>query len=52
LILGWVGSQPVEEPYVLVGQVATLYYFFYLLVGMPLLAFGEQVICDAVKSET
>lgn len=32
LILGWVGGQPVEEPFLFIGKVATIFYFiFYLL---------------------
>jgi len=32
LILGWVGGQPVEEPFLFIGKAATIFYFiFYLL---------------------
>lgn len=27
-LLGWVGQKPVEDPFILVGLVATLYYFW------------------------
>ena len=33
LILGWLGSQPVELTYVIMGQNATLFYFLILLFG-------------------
>ena len=29
LILGWIGCQPVEPPYVLIGQIATVIFFLY-----------------------
>ncbi|HZH27691.1 MAG TPA: cytochrome b N-terminal domain-containing protein [Azospirillaceae bacterium] len=42
LILGWVGAKPAEQPYVLYGQLATLYYFAYFLVILPLLGKLER----------
>jgi len=35
LLLGWIGQKIVEQPYVLVGQIATVYYFLFLLVIIP-----------------
>ena len=35
LILGWIGQKPVEYPYVEVGQVATVAYFGFLFVVVP-----------------
>jgi quinol-cytochrome oxidoreductase complex cytochrome b subunit len=35
LILGWIGSKPVDHPYVLLGQLATLFYFSYFFVLLP-----------------
>nr|UBY46087.1 cytochrome b [Porphyridium purpureum]UBY46111.1 cytochrome b [Porphyridium purpureum] len=32
LLLGWIGSQPVELIYVAIGQIASVYYFSYLLI--------------------
>ena len=45
LILGWIGCQVVEEPYVQIGQLATVYYFLYFLVILPNLAELEKYIC-------
>jgi len=28
-LLTWIGARPVEEPYVVVGQLLTLLYFLY-----------------------
>lgn len=37
LFLGWIGAQPVEPLYVIMGSVSTFYYFFYFLFLLPLL---------------
>ena len=42
VILTWVGGQPVTPRVVLVGQLATLYYFVHFLVLMPLLGRIER----------
>ena len=36
LLLGWVGSNHVETPWVECGQIATTYYFFFFFVLIPL----------------
>jgi ubiquinol-cytochrome c reductase cytochrome b subunit len=46
LILGWIGSQPVEAPYVFVGQVATAFYFVYLLILVPLVGLLENLVVN------
>nr|QGR23966.1 cytochrome b [Drosophila antonietae] len=33
ILLTWIGARPVEEPYVLVGQILTVIYFLYYLVN-------------------
>ena len=35
--LGWIGKKPVEDLYVLSGQLASVYFFVYFLVFIPLL---------------
>lgn len=37
LFLGWIGSQPVEDPYFYLGQYSTAFYFSYFLILIPLL---------------
>lgn len=37
LLLGWIGQKPVEDPYVLIGQLASVYFFVYFLIFIPLL---------------
>jgi ubiquinol-cytochrome c reductase cytochrome b subunit len=36
-LLGWLGACPVQEPYVTISQIGTVYYFFFFLVWMPFL---------------
>jgi len=33
ILLTWIGARPVEEPYVLIGQILTVIYFLYYLVN-------------------
>ncbi|HEY0832450.1 MAG TPA: cytochrome b N-terminal domain-containing protein [Azospirillum sp.] len=42
LVLGWIGSRPAEQPYVLIGQIATAYYFFHFLILLPVLGKLER----------
>jgi ubiquinol-cytochrome c reductase cytochrome b subunit len=35
LLLGWIGCQPVEAPYVMIGQLASIFFFFYFLICVP-----------------
>ena len=42
LILGWIGQKPVETPYIEVGQVATVFYFLFLLVLIPVIGIVEK----------
>jgi ubiquinol-cytochrome c reductase cytochrome b subunit len=44
LLLGWIGGQPVEDPYVFVGQIATIFYFGYFLVLVPAIGFIENIL--------
>ncbi|MDX8514457.1 cytochrome b [Mesorhizobium captivum] len=41
LFLGWLGSRPAEGAYVIMSQLATLYYFAFFIVVMPLLGLIE-----------
>nr|YP_010199717.1 apocytochrome b [Gracilaria flabelliformis]UAD89675.1 apocytochrome b [Gracilaria flabelliformis] len=46
LILGWIGGMPVEEPFVLIGQIASVYYFVYFLCILPFLGKIEKFLLD------
>jgi ubiquinol-cytochrome c reductase cytochrome b subunit len=45
-ILGWIGGNPVEDPYILIGQGATLLYFGYLFAAIPALGIIERVLIE------
>ena len=52
LILGWIGGKPVEYPYIIIGQIATLIYFIFFLVIIPFLGtFEKWLIKLWLKSE-
>lgn len=42
-VLTYIGSMPAEQPYILIGQAATLYYFAFFFVIVPLLSTREPV---------
>lgn len=46
LILGWIGGMPVEDPYIIIGQIASLYYFFYFLIILPFLGSVEKFLLN------
>jgi ubiquinol-cytochrome c reductase cytochrome b subunit len=41
-ILGWIGAKPVEDPYIVIGQLSTIFYFSYFLFFIPLIGFIEN----------
>jgi len=44
LLLGWIGGMPVEEPYVLIGQILSIYYFYHFLILIPLIGKIEEFL--------
>ena len=42
LVLGYCGGSPAEEPYVMISQFASAYYFAYFLIILPLLSWLER----------
>jgi ubiquinol-cytochrome c reductase cytochrome b subunit len=42
LLLGWIGQKPVEDPYIIIGQLATVFFFLYFLVFIPFLGKFEN----------
>nr|YP_009446455.1 cytochrome b [Ancoracysta twista]ATY40943.1 cytochrome b [Ancoracysta twista] len=50
-ILGWLGGKPIETPFVEIGQVATLFYFVFLLVLVPAIGYLEKAAFMHWKEE-
>ena len=36
ILLTWIGSKPVEDPYIFIGQISSVFYFSYFLLLVPL----------------
>ena len=42
IFLTWIGSKPVEEPFILLGQISSIIYFVYFIILIPLTGFIEN----------
>jgi len=42
ILLGWIGQKPVESPYIEIGMAATLFYFVFLLILVPVIGIIES----------
>lgn len=47
-VLGWIGAEPVEEPFLTIGQLASFSFFFYFLVLIPFLGPLEDELLSEV----
>lgn len=43
MILGWIGGNPVEYPFYFIGQLTTVLYFAFLIIGIPFLTEIENI---------
>jgi quinol-cytochrome oxidoreductase complex cytochrome b subunit len=50
VILTWIGQKPVKDTFILVGQIATVYYFAFFLILIPLIGTIESKLVH-YKSE-
>ena len=42
IVLGYIGAKPPEGMYLIIGRIATIYYFVHFILIMPLLGFKEK----------
>ena len=42
IVLGYIGANPPEGMYLIIGRIATIYYFAHFILIMPLLGFKEK----------
>nr|YP_089589.1 cytochrome b [Ichthyophis glutinosus]AAS13717.1 cytochrome b [Ichthyophis glutinosus] len=42
IILTWIGGQPVEEPFITIGQISSILYFLLFIMLLPLIALAEN----------
>lgn len=46
LLLMWIGSCHVEDPYIFIGQICTTYYFAHFLIVIPILGILDNTLMD------
>nr|QWB85894.1 cytochrome b [Sachalinobia koltzei] len=44
LLLTWIGARPVEEPYILIGQILTMIYFMFYLINPIMAKIWDKII--------
>ena len=42
IVLGYIGAKPPEGAFIIIGQVATFWYFFHLVILLPLIGILER----------
>ena len=48
LLLGWIGSQPAQYPYIQIGQILTIFYFSFFFIYLPFIDMYEEIIINKI----
>jgi len=51
LFLGWIGQCPTDEPFVLVGQISTFFYFIFFIFFLPYSGLKEEELANICKKK-
>jgi ubiquinol-cytochrome c reductase cytochrome b subunit len=51
LLLGWIGQKPVRDIYVVVGQVATVFYFLFFVILIPIIGTFEKKLVKSSEPD-
>nr|YP_009003716.1 cytochrome b [Urogymnus granulatus]AHG30983.1 cytochrome b [Urogymnus granulatus] len=46
IILTWIGGQPVEQPFIIIGQIASITYFSFFLIFFPIAGWWENKLLN------
>lgn len=49
ILLTWIGSKPVEEPFISIGQLSSIFYFSYFLIFVPAIGLLENSLLFSSK---
>jgi len=50
-LLGWIGGNHAEEPFITIGQICTIFYFAYFIIIIPVLSKIENILMDLATIE-
>lgn len=50
LLLGWIGQKPVEDPYIFIGIISTIFYFLFFFIIVPFSGIIEKLIINNFKN--
>ena len=52
ILLGWIGGNPAETPYIEIGRYCTCFYFIYFIVLIPVAHFIEKNVYYSVSTKS